>query len=918
VDSPRITLGRLVDVRNGEWRPALVAFGVLLLTSGAYAVLETARDALLVTYLPQHDFGVAYIAVAVFALPVAGILTALGQHLDPRRVLLAVLAVSASASVVWYGLPVTRGSVVAFYVFVGLVASSVYPQFWLLMGGSLTVGQSRRLFGPIGSAGVVGGALGASAAAALVSWVTIRSLPLIAATLLAAAAVIALSIAPPPPKLRAAEQPKVKLVTLARTFSAEPFLMRVGILVVLTTATALAIDYFFKWTVARSLPHAARGVFVARYYAVVNGAALVVQLFLGSALVRRLGVGMALEVTPLLSVVGGSAVLIGGAAIAPVLVLKGVDSSLRSSLNRLTTELVYLPVSPAGRARAKPFVDGALVRIAQAVTAGILLLIATMHELSPRIFASVVVLLAVAWFAGTLWVRSAYLGQLRQSVASADTRGPSDAEPLDIAGAELLIESLGSDDPLMVISAMNTLARRGRPGLIAALILRHTDERVLERGLEILGATSRSDWYRLAGDLLRHDRERVRLASARALATHGKLDARKLDADTAPSVHGYVTLLAALDDGPEDVAGDLRLVALMNDNESDFARLGILAAIADAPPSHRVLSLLGMLAAREWSPGGAAWTELLARAAVRHHDVSMVPRLIALLSRRAGRESVREALVALGEPALEAVAQAFEDPLVDRKIRVHLPRTLAHFGTKWAADKLLEGLERIADGRVRYKALRALGRMIGRGQVRLDRARVERIAHTNLASHLHLLGLRVALGGPPPPENEQAAKTYTLFAGLLDDKLRQSLERAFRLLKIAHPREDIHRVYLACLSSDRRSRANAGEFLDALLRRRDQEELRELFRIVSDDLVGHEQVTRAAQVLELTPPRSREEAVRAAVADPDVKLATLAALYADATGEGWLRAALALRPVAESAASDQFQEALTQLRSLHA
>jgi hypothetical protein len=309
---------------------------------------------------------------------------------------------------------------------------------------------------------------------------------------------------------------------------------------------------------------------------------------------------------------------------------------------------------------------------------------------------------------------------------------------------------------------------------------------------------------------------------------------------------------------------------------------------------------------------------LLARAAVRHHDVSLIPRLIGRLSRSAGRESIREALVSLGEPALEAVSRALEDQAVDREVRVHLPLTLARFGTKWAAEKLLEGLERTSDGRVRYKMLQALGRLVADRGIRVDRVRVERITRANLSAHFQLLALRVALGSPPSPGREQQIKTHRLFAGLLDDKLRQSLERAFRLLKIAHPKEDIHRVYLACLSQDRRARANASEFLDALLRRRDQQALRELVRLVSDDLPPRDQVARAAELLGFSAPRTREEAVRASVADPDLKLATLAALYAEAMGDDWLTDALNLRPALAATANDFFQEALLGLRTSNA
>jgi AAA family ATP:ADP antiporter len=786
------------------------------------------------------------------------------------------------------------------------------------MGGLLTVGQSRRLFGPIGSAAVVGTAIGSAMAAALVPALPIRSLPMISGGIFAAAAVVAFSIPAPPPKPREAEKRPAKMGPAVHAIREEPFLLRVALLVVLATATALAIDYFFKWTIARSVPAADRGMFVARYYALVNGITLVVQLFLGTALVRKLGVASALEITPLVILLGAGGTFVGGIAMAPVLFVKGIDSSLRSSIHRLTTELVYLPVSPQGRERAKPSIDGALMRVAQAVTAGMLLALARLHDLTPLIFSVIVTVFAGSWLVATLAIRNAYLGQLRRSVARGDEREALSAEPLDVGGAEVLVEHLGSEDPLIAIAAMTTLARRGRHRFISSLILRHPDPKVLERALEILGATARTDWYKLGEQLLGHHDVHVRIAAARALATHGKLDVEKLATDSDPGARGYAAVLAALANGPEDITDDPRVVAAMREGEPVAGRTGMLAAIADAPPSGRVSELLVTLAQGVEMAPNAIGVDLVARATVRHHEVRMIPRLVALLGRRAGRESLRDALVALGEPALEAVAAAFEDASIDRNVRIHLPRTLGRFGTKWAADKLLDVLERERDGRVRYKTLRALGRLVGSGKIKVDRVRIERLARTNLAAHFQLLAQRAALGGPPPQNRAQPYKTYQLFAGLLDDKLRQALERAFRLLKIAHPKEDIHRVYLACLSNDRRARANASEFLDALLRRRDQQALRELVRVVSDDLPREEQARRAADLLGFSAPRTREEAVRAAVADPDIKLATLAALYAVAMGDEWLETALELRPALATAARDLFQEALLLLRGSHA
>jgi ATP:ADP antiporter, AAA family len=918
VKRPRI-VSRLIDLRAGESRITLLSFLVLLLTSAGYTALETARDALLVTRLPQRNFGIAYIGVAVCALPAATLVARIARLWDPRRVLVALLLLAAALSLVYTGLPLRRAVVVAFYITVGLISSALFPQFWVLVGSGLTVGQSRRLIGPIASASVLGAVIGASGAAAAIPYVPVRGVVAFAAALLAAAAGAAFFVPNPPPRraMPSSGSKSPPLATSMGAFQAEPFLVRVAILVAATTATALVIDYFFKSTIARTMPAAARGPFIARYYAAMNVIALVVQVFLGSAIVRGLGVATTMVVTPFLALVGGAATLATSAFATPVFILKAADGSLRSSINRLTTELVYLPVSTSGRERAKPFIDGALVRLVQALTAGALLGLGSMHLLLPRVFAVIVVFLSVCWLVAAMTMRRHYLGQLRRSVIPAVVDDGTSLE-LDLPSAELVVEHLGSDDPMVVLAAMDTLERRGRWRLIPALVLRHPDARVLQRALAILaaGPSTRTDWHSLAGRLLEHADDRVRFAAASALAARGKLDFDRLASDSAPGVRGYAALHTALLGPHENLALDPRVAAVLAGDPS--ALRGLLVAIADAEPSPRIAPVLLAIADLEVTPYAPARAELLARAAIRQGDPRMIPRLVERVTCWEAREPVRAALVALGPPAFAHVAATLEDTNRPRRLRVQLPLSLARFGTAAAAEKLLDRVEHEPDGLVRYKALRALGRLVSDYRIGVDRGRIVRCLHSNLVAYFGLLGTRVALGAPPPEASPVQSSTFRLLAGLIDDKLRQSLERAFRLLKIAHPKEDIHRVYLACIGTDKRARANAAEFLDALLRRRNEQGLRELVRIVSDDLSPAAQVNRAAVQIGIAGPRSQEQAVQAALNDADIKVAALAALYAVAAGSEPLAASVEKarekRPSLGPVAQGIFQDALPATR----
>jgi AAA family ATP:ADP antiporter len=159
---------------------------------------------------------------------------------------------------------------------------------------------------------------------------------------------------------------------------------------------------------------------------------------------------------------------------------------------------------------------------------------------------------------------------------------------------------------------------------------------------------------------------------------------------------------------------------------------------------------------------------------------------------------------------------------------------------------------------------------------------MEAEARRHLLEHFRLLSLSTRIDPSP------RAEAGELLRGLLDDKMKETLERAFRLLQIVHPREDIKSAYLALRAADKRLRAQAMEFLDTLTlptKRASlvQRELREALRVVADDLGGADRVARVGHLLPAAP-ASEEEALALLLADPDEALATIAGYYALALG----------------------------------
>ena len=872
-------LPRLVDVRRGEWRAIVMAFATLLLLITGHTALETARDALVLTRLPARGLGIIYVAVAVCVLPAVGLASRASVRFGARRALGGGLMTAAALLVVLFVVPMNRATAVAVYVTSGLIGAVLVPLYWNLLASIFNVAQARRLLGIVGAAGVLGGAVGSTAAAALLLVVHTRAL-LLASSGVLLVTVVVLVWTPagdpgPPPQATGVLPSRRDAADLRE----EPFLRRIALLVVVSTAAALFLDYFFKWTVARTVPHHEIAGFVARYYALLNGLSVVAQLFVTGVLVRRIGVATTMIVTPLLLLLGGVGALAATGALMAVLALKAVDGTLRNSVHRVTMELVYLPVPPVIRARAKPFIDGAVARTTQALAGLLLLALGGANYLSSWLLGGIVVAAVVVWLAVAVTTRGPYLGLLRHAVVGDSVVAP-DVDPIDLESAEVLVERLADQDRLVVLGAMNVLARRGRGRLVPALILLHENETVLVRALDIFGAADREDWIARARQLLTDPREPVRTAAARALSKHGRLDAGDLALDADPRLHAYAALqlsLASPDRDPLDDPG-IRDLLERPGPEGEEARLGLLAVIVDSPQSSRLSRLLVALETR--ARASREWTEGLAKAAASQQASALIPQLVSRLVLRDTREIVRSALVSFGRPAMDEVWGALVDPRRERRLRVHLPNTLARFGTKPAAELLLRSIETARDGLVRYKAIRGLGRITFDGRVAVDRVRVERLAYSNLVEYFRLLGLRAPFTSAPPEGARGSSTTRFLLVGLLTDKLRQSMERTFRLLQIAHRRDDIRRVQMAIESSNTRARANAGELLDALLRRRDQRPLRELLLVVTDDLSDVDRVARGSAILHTTPPATREAAVGSMVRDPDMALAALATLHA--------------------------------------
>ena len=825
---------RLVDVRPGERRVTLAAFLVLFGGLAAHTLLETGRDALFLSRLPARELPWMYLAMAALAVLVTR--TRASRLADGRSLPLLMAACAGGTLLFWAAGSQGPWALRALYVWTGLVATLVPMAFWLLLGEIYTIAQARRLYAPIALGTQMGAMAGAALARGMSSGFEARHL-------LAASAVVLLLTALGPGRLvtAAARALHPDAPVGAAAAPLHPFalrrhahLARVAGLVLLSTVAFTLGDYVFRSAVARTVEPAGLSRFFATFYLTLNGLSILAQVLLSGWLTRVLGVSRALAVLPLL-VLPGAIGVAAGAGLAGALLLKTLDGALRPSLNRVGTELLYVPVPQALRASAKPAIDVLGARGGQAA-ASVFILAVVAWGGGDTAIALVVALTCLLWAAVALALRPHYLNLFRAAVREGTLLDGAALPTLDLSSLEVLFKALNSRDDGEVLAALELLAGHGRARVVPALLLHHPSKPVVLRTLTLLSETERTDWIPTADRLLSSQDPDIRSAALRARTTAQPEVAvlRRASRDPSPLVRAtaFVGLIRSGADSEEAWNGLQALAA----SPSLATRVAVAEAIEHQPAP--VFERLLLLLAR--SPD-APVSAYVARAMAKVRTAAFLPTLIGWLSVRDVRESARAALREHGEEALAALDEALGDARMGERVREHIPRTISLFPPRQAVAVLQRHLAAEHDGRIHFKILRGLGRIAtDHPEVVLDEPLVRDVAAGTLAAAVQALRFRVRLVKGAERVPARATPAHVLLVTLLRDKESRRIERFFRLLQLRFRSEDVRAIHRGLLNADRRVRASSRELLENLL----EEPLRATVMALVDDLPDEQRLTR--------------------------------------------------------------------------
>jgi len=407
-------LSHFADVRAGEGVGVLLMALNLFLLLGAYYMLKTVREVLILSQGGAEVKSYSSAGQAALLLLVVPLFGAIASRVNRVRLVTGVTLFFASNLVIF----IVLGKLgfregVAFFLWVGIFNVLVIAQLWAFANDLYTQKQGERLFPLVGVGGSLGAWLGAVAAARAIRPAGPYGLMVAAALLLMCCAAMTVWIDRQHVRRQdgqtrqEAHKPLSKEGGFQLIFRDRYLLSIAGLVVLLNivnTSGEFMLSKLVVGEAARAFPNAVTmaadrqryiGEFYGSYFSWFNIAGLVLQTFFVSRIFKAIGPGGALFVGPSISLVGYSVILV--APLLPLVrVLKIIDNSSDYSIQSTAGQALFLPTSREAKYKAKAAIDAFFKRFGDVLYAGVVYA-GTAMGFALSAFAAVNLALTVGW-----------------------------------------------------------------------------------------------------------------------------------------------------------------------------------------------------------------------------------------------------------------------------------------------------------------------------------------------------------------------------------------------------------------------------------------------------------------------------------------------------------------------------------------
>jgi len=448
----------IINIKSKERKPAALLFFMFFSIVSATITGASVRDAVFLTQFDKSYLPVMFITIAVV---MAGVI-ALYKKLTAGQDQIFVISISGALFSVSLFLLQSNLSglfIPVLYIWMEVVTILSIFQFWILAGEIFNARQAKRIFTFLGAGGSFAGMGAGYGIKPFVSTFGSENLLFLTIFFIGLSVVMAQMLRPFRMS-RKSKKVNSKPVAKSKT-EFEPYLKSIALLIGLAAFVSKIIDYQFKMMAADAFPNQNDLVsFFGTYYMSTGAATLIMQFFVTGFILTRFGILAGLLVLPIFLAIGSSGFLAIG-TLSAVFIAKFSDQVFKFSTNNAVQEILWLPVAPEKKKRAKPIIDGT-IRSGLEGLAGVLIFSLVSFKLVPQdniqLLSLLVILGVIFWLWNSFRLKDGYVNSLMKAIENRQLN--LDDVEFDINDSHIvdtIDKTLKDDDELKQLFALDLL-----------------------------------------------------------------------------------------------------------------------------------------------------------------------------------------------------------------------------------------------------------------------------------------------------------------------------------------------------------------------------------------------------------------------------------------------------------------------------
>ena len=809
----------VVDVRRDELASSLfMFFTFFLITMSAY-IIKPVKISLFLEWLSLENLPWAYMLTALLIGFIVTLNSRLLNTMNRKLYISSSFIVFIASFIVFWWLFKFNWKWLAliFWFWADVFTATSVTQFWILVHDAYKPRQAKRLIEFLVSGGLLGGILGALLASMLARIIRTEDLLLVCPILLTMCLALVVLLRDSKTHKGIDERKRTKGDETQKIGYGKSFQMFVrnrhlvilsGIMSSAIIVTTL-IDFQFNSVVKHNFRDLSqRTAFLGAFFTILLVFSFLLHVLTTNRILKNFGIQTAILISPVILLIGSVAVFVVPvmALIYLVVFLKGADKSLAHSLSLSVRELLYIPVAPEIKYKAKVFIDMFVNKFARGFAAVLLLVCVTLFRFDVKQISLLVVFFVLLWIGLNWKVTKEYVGIVKKNLhIKWQDADKFISDKIDLDMTKLVFDTLQNKQRSSVLYAMNVF------DLIKSEKLSPELRTIISSKCDEIRASSMDSLLDLDGEALLPEMD---------------------DAIEEDHLDAQIKEIMSLDVYQELMKEEIEKIVQQEGNEADIAKMEAAKVMGMMEPSSLIVPYLIKLL-KDDSPDVLRYA---LESAGKLSKREFVPVIISHLKNPAVGRVAGQALVDYGAKVLGTLKDYIADSEEDIQTRKAIPDIMFRIGTQRAADMMAMEMKK-RSAQIESELIEALFKLRTKSpNIRFFPRYIEpQLLSVINKCYLILIEMHDLMS------DERKADLVSD----LENSLARSLKHVFELLSLIYPHEDILLAYQNISTGTKKAVDFSVELLDNIL----PKEWKDFLFPLIDDMPFDDKVKRCRKML---------------------------------------------------------------------